>query len=468
MNEFGRSETDVNQTPEPSSGGVPLPWSDKQLSSSSPPGRPPGEEQDVGLMQEIKVRVHRQLLERLNLSNIDALDKAQVVDEIRKVVHDLLASEATPLNYDEREDLVTQVLDEIFGLGPIEPLLQDPTISDILVNTYRRVFVERNGRLEKIDVQFKDDRHLLQIIDRIVSAVGRRIDDSSPMVDARLADGSRVNAVIPPLALDGPHLSIRKFKKDVLSAPDLLRTETLTPAMLELLQGIVKARLNVLISGGTGAGKTTLLNMLSEAIPASERIVTIEDSAELQLRQPHVVRLETRTANVEGAGEVSQRHLLINSLRMRPDRIIMGEVRGSEAVDMLQAMNTGHDGSLTTLHANTPRDALARLETMISMAGLNLPTKGMRQQIASAIQVLIQIERLSDGQRKIVNIAEITGMEGDIITMQDVFVYEREGVDEAGNVIGSFKATGIRPRFTDRMLAYGVELPVSLFSNIEV
>ena len=467
MNEFGRSETDVNQPPEPSSGGVPLPWGDKQPSSLTPPGRPPGEEQDVGLLQEIKVRVHRQLLERLNLSNIDALDKAQVVDEIRKVVHDLLASEATPLNYDEREDLVTQVLDEIFGLGPIEPLLQDPTISDILVNTYKRVFVERNGRLEKIDVQFKDDRHLLQIIDRIVSAVGRRIDDSSPMVDARLADGSRVNAVIPPLALDGPHLSIRKFKKDVLSAPDLLRTETLTPAMLELLQGIVKARLNILISGGTGAGKTTLLNMLSEAIPASERIVTIEDSAELQLRQPHVVRLETRTANVEGAGEVSQRHLLINSLRMRPDRIIMGEVRGAEAVDMLQAMNTGHDGSLTTLHANTPRDALARLETMISMAGLNLPTKGMRQQIASAINVLIQVERLSDGQRKIVNISEITGMEGDIITMQDVFVYEREGVDEAGNVIGSFKATGIRPRFTDRMLAYGVELPVSLFSNIE-
>jgi pilus assembly protein CpaF len=468
MNEFGRSETDVNQPPEPSTGGVPLPWGDKQPSSPTPTGKPPGEEQDVGLLMDIKVRVHRQLLERLNLSNIDALDKAQVVDEIRKVVHDLLASEATPLNYDEREDLVTQVLDEIFGLGPIEPLLQDPTISDILVNTYKRVFIERNGRLEKIDVQFKDDRHLLQIIDRIVSAVGRRIDDSSPMVDARLADGSRVNAVIPPLALDGPHLSIRKFKQDVLSAPDLLRTETLTPAMLELLQGIVKARLNVLISGGTGAGKTTLLNMLSEAIPASERIVTIEDSAELQLRQPHVVRLETRPANVEGAGEVSQRHLLINSLRMRPDRIIMGEVRGAEAVDMLQAMNTGHDGSLTTLHANTPRDALARLETMISMAGLSLPTKGMRQQIASAINVLIQVERLSDGQRKIVNISEITGMEGDIITMQDIFVFEREGVDEAGNVIGSFKATGIRPRFTDRMLAYGVELPVSLFSNIEV
>jgi len=466
MNDFGHSEPDVNEASESSSSGVPLPWGDDSPASPSPPRRLPGEEQDTGLLQEIKVRVHRQLLERLNLSNIDALDKAQVVDEIRKVVHDLLAREATPLNYDEREDLVTQILDEIFGLGPIEPLLQDPTISDILVNTYRRVFVERNGRLEKIDVRFKDDRHLLQIIDRIVSAVGRRIDDSSPMVDARLADGSRVNAIIPPLALDGPHLSIRKFKKDVLSAPDLLRTETLTPAMLELLQGIVKARLNVLISGGTGAGKTTLLNMLSESIPASERIVTIEDSAELQLRQPHIVRLETRMANVEGAGEVSQRHLLINALRMRPDRIIMGEVRGPEAVDMLQAMNTGHDGSLTTLHANTPRDALARLETMISMAGLNLPEKGMRQQIASAIQVLVQVERLSDGQRKLVAISEITGMEGDIITMQDVFVYEREGVDEAGNVIGRFQATGIRPRFTDRMLAYGVELPISLFSNI--
>jgi len=418
-------------------------------------------------IQEIKVRVHRQLLERLNLSNIDALDRAQVVEEIRKVVHDLLAREAAPLNLDEREDLVEQILDEIFGLGPIEPLLQDPTISDILVNTSQQIYIEKQGRLEKSDVRFKDDRHLLQIIDRIVSAVGRRIDDSSPMVDARLPDGSRVNAIIPPLAIDGPHMSIRKFKRDVLSAPDLLRTETMTPAMLELMQGIVKARLNVLISGGTGAGKTTLLNVLSESIPTTERIVTIEDSAELQLRQPHCVRLETRTANVEGAGAVPQRMLLINALRMRPDRIIMGEVRGSEAIDMLQAMNTGHDGSLTTLHANTPRDALARLETMISMAGLNLPEKGMRQQIASAINVVVQVGRLTDGTRKIVSISEISGMEGDVITMQEIFVFEREGIGSQGQVIGQFRATGIRPRFTERLKAYGIELPMSLFTNFE-
>ncbi|MCL7927820.1 MAG: CpaF family protein, partial [marine benthic group bacterium] len=388
-------------------------------------------------------------------------------EEIRKVVHDLLAREAAPLNLEEREDLVEQILDEIFGLGPIEPLLQDPSVSDILVNTSQQVYVERQGRLERSDVRCKDDRHLLQIIDRIGSAVGRRIDDSSPMVDARLPDGSRVNAIIPPLAIDGPHMSIRKFKRDVLSAPDLLRTETMTPAMLELMQGIVKARLNVLISGGTGAGKTTLLNVLSESIPVTERIVTIEDSAELQLRQPHCVRLETRTANVEGAGAVSQRLLLINALRMRPDRIIMGEVRGSEAIDMLQAMNTGHDGSLTTLHANTPRDALARLETMISMAGLNLPEKGMRQQIASAINVVVQVGRLTDGGRKIISISEISGMEGDVITMQDIFVYEREGIDAQGQVIGQFRATGIRPRFTERLKAYGIELPMSLFTNFD-
>jgi pilus assembly protein CpaF len=469
MNEFGLSPADTNDPSDPpggEQGGEAVPWVGKEPLEGVPV-RSLTFEQDSGLLQEIKVRVHRQLLERLNLSNLDALERDQVVGEIRKVVHDLLARESTPLNYDEREDLVSQILDEIFGLGPIEPLLQDSSVSDILVNTYASVYVERNGRIEASDVRFKDDRHLLQIIDRIVSAVGRRIDDSSPMVDARLADGSRVNAIIHPLAIDGPHLSIRKFKKDVLSATDLLRTESLTPAMIELLQGIVKARLNVLVSGGTGAGKTTLLNMLSESIPLEERIVTIEDSAELQLRQPHVVRLETRTANVEGAGEVTQRNLLINSLRMRPDRIIMGEVRGAEAVDMLQAMNTGHDGSLTTLHANNPRDALARLETMISMAGLNLPEKGMRQQIASAIQVLVQVGRLSDGQRKIVAISEITGMEGEVITMQDIFVYDREGVDENGNVIGRFRATGIRPRFTDRMMAYGIHLPVSLFSNLE-
>jgi pilus assembly protein CpaF len=417
-------------------------------------------------MQEIKGRIHRQLLDRLNLASIETLERDEVVGEIRKVVHELLTREAVPLNLDEREDLVEQILDEIFGLGPIEPLLKDPTVSDILVNTSRQVYIERNGKLELTDVRFKDDRHLLQIIDRIVSAVGRRIDDSSPMVDARLADGSRVNAIIPPLAIDGPHMSIRKFKRDVLSAPDLMRSGSLTPAMLELLQGVVKARLNVLISGGTGAGKTTLLNVLSESIPANERIVTIEDSAELQLRQPHAVRLETRTANVEGAGAVTQRLLVINALRMRPDRIIMGECRGAEAVDMLQAMNTGHDGSLTTLHANTPRDALARLETMISMAGLNLPEKGMRQQIASAIDVIVQVGRLSDGRRKVMSISEISGMEGEVITMQDIFLFEQEGVAEDGQVIGNFRATGIRPKFTDRLRAHGIELPPSLFSNM--
>jgi pilus assembly protein CpaF len=417
-------------------------------------------------MQDIKGRIHRQLLDRLNLQSIESLAREEVVGEIRKVVHDLLTREAVPLNLDEREDLVEQVLDEIFGLGPIEPLLKDPTISDILVNTSRQVYIERNGRLELTDGRFKDDRHLLQIIDRIVSAVGRRIDDSSPMVDARLADGSRVNAIIPPLAIDGPHMSIRKFKRDVLSAPDLMRSGSMTPAMLELLQGVVKARLTLLISGGTGAGKTTLLNVLSESIPANERIVTIEDSAELQLRQPHAVRLETRTANVEGAGAINQRNLVINALRMRPDRIIMGECRGAEAVDMLQAMNTGHDGSLTTLHANTPRDALARLETMISMAGLNLPEKGMRQQIASAIDVIIQVGRLTDGRRKIQSISEISGMEGDVITMQEIFMYDQEGIDDKGQVIGRFKATGIRPKFTEKLRAHGIELPVSLFSNL--
>ncbi|MBW3660049.1 MAG: CpaF family protein [Gemmatimonadetes bacterium] len=390
-----------------------------------------------------------------------------VVSEIRKVVQDLLARESAPLNFEERESLVEQVLNEIFGLGPLEPLLQDPSVSDILVNTYDRVFIERDGRLQRTDVRFKDNKHLLQVIDRIVSAVGRRIDDSSPMVDARLADGSRVNAIIPPLAVDGPHVSIRKFKTDALSAEDLLRYETLTAAMLELMQGIVKARLNVLISGGTGAGKTTLLNVLSSSIPPDERIVTIEDSAELQLRQPHVVRCETRPPNVEGQGQVTARQLVINALRMRPDRIIVGEVRGSEAVDMLQAMNTGHDGSLTTLHANSPRDALSRLETMISMANLNLPEKAMRQQIAAAIDVVLQVSRLSDGRRKLSSISEIVGMEGDIITMQEIFTFERQGIDEDGRVLGRFKATGIRPRFGERLRTSGIDLPAGLFSNAE-
>ncbi|MBA2556859.1 MAG: CpaF family protein [Chloroflexi bacterium] len=416
-------------------------------------------------ISQIKGRIHRRLLERLNLSNLDKLERDQVIDAIRRVTHDLLQQESVPLNFEEREKLVSQVLDEIFGLGPLEPLIQDPEISDILVNTWKHVFIERNGKLEPTDVRFQDDRHLLQVIDRIVSAVGRRIDDSSPMVDARLPDGSRVNAIIKPLAIDGPHLSIRKFKRDALAGEDLLRYDSLTDPMLELLRGCVKARLNVLISGGTGAGKTTLLNILSSFIPATDRIVTIEDSAELQLRQPHVVRLETRPANIEGSGEVAQRLLLINALRMRPDRIIMGECRGGEAVDMLQAMNTGHDGSLTTIHSNSPRDALSRLETMIAMASLDLPERAMRQQIASAINIVIQVSRLGDGTRKVMQISEIVGMEGDVITMQDIFVFERTGVGEGDKVLGQFRASGIRPRCADRLKAYGVDLSTVLFTN---
>jgi pilus assembly protein CpaF len=454
----------------------PLPWEvpapqpsgPSAFDPAPPPATPPAGRGARMAMAEVKGRIHRRLLERLNLSNLDKLDKEQVVDAIRRVTHDLLQQEGVPLNFEERERLVNQVLDEIFGLGPLEPLIQDPEISDILVNTWKSVFIERRGKLEKTEVRFQDDRHLLQVIDRIVSAVGRRIDDSSPMVDARLPDGSRVNAIIKPLAIDGPHLSIRKFKRDALSGEDLLRYESLTEPMLELLKGIVKARLNVLISGGTGAGKTTLLNILSSFIPVNDRIVTIEDSAELQLRQPHVVRLETRPANIEGSGEVPQRMLLINALRMRPDRIIMGECRGGEAVDMLQAMNTGHDGSLTTIHSNSPRDALSRLETMIAMASLDLPERAMRQQIASAINIVIQVSRLGDGTRKLMQLSEIVGMEGDIITMQDIFLFEREGVGENDKVLGRFRASGIRPRCADRLKAYGVDLSTVLFTNNEL
>jgi len=448
-----------------------LPWQSPAPGEPAAP-RPSGAQPqapaaDAHYFQQIKGRVHRRLIERLNLSNLERVGREQVVEAIRKVVHDLISQEMIALNFDERELLVVQVLDEIFGLGPLEPLMQDSDISDILVNTYKNIFIERHGRLEKTDVRFQDDKHLLQVIDRIVSAVGRRIDDSQPLVDARLPDGSRVNAIIKPLAIDGPHLSIRKFRRDALSAEDLLRYESASEQMIELLNGVIKARLNVLISGGTGAGKTTLLNIMSSFIPATERIVTIEDSAELQLRQPHVVRLETRPANIEGTGEVPQRMLLVNALRMRPDRIIMGECRGPEAVDMLQAMNTGHDGSLTTLHSNSPRDALSRLETMIAMASLDLPEKAMRQQVASAIQVVIQVTRLGDGTRKVTNISEITGMEGDVITMQDIFVFDRQGVGEGGAVLGHFKATGIRPKFADRLKAYGVDLAAMLFSNLE-
>ncbi len=432
---------------------TPAPWELPPTSAEAGPS----------LLQETKARIHRKLLERLNLSSLDALDRDPAVAAIRGVVHELLAQESVPLNYDEREELVRQVLDEIFGLGPLEPLMRDPEISDILVNTCSSVYIERHGRLEETDVTFQDDRHLLQVIDRIVSAVGRRIDDSSPMVDARLADGSRVNAIIPPLAIDGPHLSIRKFKRDALAGQDLLRTQSLTRPMLELLMAVVGSRLNILISGGTGAGKTTLLNILSSFIPSTERIVTIEDSAELQLRQPHVVRLETRPQNIEGSGEVSQRHLLVNALRMRPDRIVVGEVRGSEAIDMLQAMNTGHEGSLATLHANTPRDALGRLETMVSMANLNLPEKVVRQQIVSAIDVVIQVSRLSDGARKVMTISEVVGLETDIITMQDIFVFEKQGLGPNGAVLGEFRATGIRPRFADRLEENGIQLPSDMF-----
>lgn len=415
------------------------------------------------IFTEAKGRVHRQLLERLNLSSLARRDRAEVDDEIRKIVRALLAQDEAPLNRAEKERLLEEILHDVFGLGPLQPLIDDPTISDILVNTWDRVYVERDGRLEPSNVRFRDDQHLLQVIDRIVSAVGRRIDDSSPMVDARLADGSRVNAIIPPLAVDGAHLSIRKFRRDVLSQQDLLRNRTLTEAMLQLLEGAVRARLNILISGGTGSGKTTLLNMLSESIPHNERIVTIEDSAELQLRQPHVVRLETRPPNVEGIGAVRQRQLVINALRMRPDRIIVGEVRGEEALDMLQAMNTGHDGSLTTLHANTPRDALGRLETMVSMATSQMREKAMRQHIASALDMVIHLARLSDGKRKILAISEVTGMEGDIITMQDLFVFVREGLDEGGNVLGQYRPTGVRPTLADRLEAYGVRLDDMLF-----
>jgi pilus assembly protein CpaF len=414
----------------------------------------------------VKSRIHRQLLERLNLSDLDRLDRGDVMETIRGLVRELLAAESIPLNLEERDELIRQVLDEIFGLGPLQPLMDDPTIADILVNTSGQVYVERNGRLERTDVRFHDDRHLFQVIDRIVSSVGRRIDDASPMVDARLPDGSRVNAIIPPLAIDGPHLSIRKFAEDGLSAQDLVRSGSLSESMLSLLQGVVKSRLNVLISGGTGAGKTTLLNVLSGFIPENERIVTVEDSAELRLRQPHVVRLETRPANVEGSGAVPQRLLVVNALRMRPDRIIVGEVRSAEAIDMLQSMNTGHDGSMTTLHANSPRDALARLETMVAMADLKLPDKAVRAQIASAIDIVVQASRLSDGTRRVTQISEVVGMEGDVITMQDIFMFEQTGVDPDGRVEGRLRPTGIRPRCMERLQANGFEMGADAFSDM--
>src|ERR1700686_5311789 len=411
----------------------------------------------------VKAAIHRKLIQKLNLDKLTDVNREEVRREVSLILEGIVHGESAPMNLQERERLVQEVLDEVFGLGPLEPLLADPSVSDILVNTYKRVYVERRGILEATNVQFRDDAHLMTIIDRIVSAIGRRVDESSPMVDARLADGSRVNAIIPPLAVDGPSLSIRRFGRDPLQADDLIRNNSLTPAMMDLLRGCVKARLNILVSGGTGAGKTTFLNVLSSNISDRERIVTIEDAAELQLHQDHVVRLETRPPNIEGKGAVAQRQLMINSLRMRPDRIIMGEVRGEEALDMLQAMNTGHDGSLTTIHANSPRDAISRLETIVAMSDLNIPERAIRNQIASAIDVIVQVSRLSDGTRKIISIAEITGMEGEIVTMQEIFIYRKRGIRETGEVLGDFVPSGIRPKFAERLLVTGISLPMAMF-----
>ncbi len=420
---------------------------------------------------ELKARIHNRLLEMIDLSLINTVNESVLRQEIRKLVERILAEDnhTIPLNYNEREALFREVQDEIVGLGPLEPFMRDPSVSDILVNTCRQVYVERNGKLSPTEAAFKDDAHLRRVIDKIVSAVGRRIDESCPMVDARLPDGSRVNAIIPPLAIDGPMLSIRKFAASPLELKDLLNFRTLTPEIGELLTGIVKAKLNILISGGTGTGKTTLLNVLSRFIPENERIVTIEDSAELQLKQEHVVRLETRPPNIEGKGEITQRDLVRNSLRMRPDRIIVGEVRGAEVLDMFQAMNTGHDGSLSTIHANTSRDALIRLETLVAITGLTIQSSFIRRYISSALNVIIQLSRLVDGSRKIVSFQEITGMEGETITLQEIFFFEQTGVDPTTDrVKGRFRAHGIRPRFVERFKAMGISIPYDLFDTGKV
>ena len=419
--------------------------------------------------QQVKADLHRKILDRLDLEKLGRTTGDSAREEVLVLIRSSVNSEAVPLSFAEREKLSREILDEIFGLGPLEPLLKDPTISDILVNRFDRVYVERAGKLEITGLSFKDNQHLMQIIDRIVSRIGRRVDESSPMVDARLQDGSRVNAIIPPLALDGACLSIRRFGRDPITARNMLDNKTLTEPMLELLSAVVKGRLNVIISGGTGAGKTTVLNVLSGYIPNSERIVTIEDAAELQLKQEHIVRLETRPPNIEGKGSVRMRQLVINSLRMRPDRIVVGEVRGEEAFDMLQAMNTGHEGSLTTVHANSPRDALARIENMVSMANLNIPERAIRHQIANAVHAVVQVARLSDGSRKVLTISEVTGMEGDMIALQDIFVFERTGVDESGKVRGVFHSTGLPPHFAERLATAGCRLNPALFeSRMEV
>jgi pilus assembly protein CpaF len=415
--------------------------------------------------QQVKADLHRKILDRLDLEKLGRSTGDSAREEVLVLIRNSVNSEVVPLSFAERERLSREILDEIFGLGPLEPLLKDHTISDILVNRFDKVYIERAGKLEFTGLSFKDNGHLMQIIERIVSRVGRRVDESSPMVDARLPDGSRVNAIIPPLALDGACLSIRRFGRDPVTARNMIENHTLTEAMLELLSIMVKGKLNLLISGGTGAGKTTLLNVLSGYIPNVERIVTIEDAAELQLKQEHVVRLETRAPNIEGKGAVRQRQLVINSLRMRPDRIVVGEVRGEEAFDMLQAMNTGHEGSLTTVHANSVRDALARVENMVSMANLNIPERAVRHQIASAIHAVVQVARLSDGTRKVISISEVTGLDAESITMQDIFVFDRRGLDESGKVRGTFRATGVRPMFAERLATGGARLRPALFES---
>ena len=431
------------------------------------PERQPGMRAPSGLAraayQTLKRKVHEAVLDRVELERLARLPAEQVRQEIGGLIARILEEDKAPVNDLERRQLTTDIHDEMFGFGPLEALLRDPTVSDILVNTHRTTYVERRGRLELTDVTFYDDAHLMKVIEKIVSRVGRRIDESSPMVDARLPDGSRVNAIIPPSAVDGPLMSIRRFAVNPLQMSDLVASQSLTPPMAELLDALTRAKVNVLVSGGTGSGKTTLLNILSGFIPEGERVVTIEDAAELQLRQHHVLRLETRPPNVEGRGEVTQRTLVRNALRMRPDRIILGEVRGAEALDMLNAMNTGHEGSLATIHANTPRDALTRLENMISLAGLSLPPKNLRQQISSAISVVVQVARLTDGRRKVVSIQELTGMEGEMVNMQEIFTFKRTGVDQSGTVRGHFCATGVRPKFTERLQAFGIVLPDQLY-----
>ena len=416
-------------------------------------------------LENYKAEIHRTLISKLDLEKLSRVNSTQARQDVSGIVKEIIADQRVPLNFDEQEKIQADLLDEVFGLGPLEPLLRDPKISDILVNDKDHVFIEKNGLLQRTNTTFRDDRHLLQIIDRIVSRVGRRVDESSPMVDARLPDGSRVNAIIPPLALDGPSLSIRRFGTGPLAANSLVELKSISAEMMELLASAVKARISIVISGGTGSGKTTLLNILSQYIPNNERLVTIEDAAELRLAQENLVRLETRPPNIEGNGAIRQRQLLINCLRMRPDRIIMGEIRGEEAFDMLQAMNTGHEGSMTTIHANTPRDAISRLESMVAMGNMNLPEKSVRQQISSAITIVVQATRMSDGSRKVTSVSEITGMEENIISMQEIFTFNKKGIGPDGKVIGAFQPTRIRPKFLERLRVSGIILPPSLFEK---